>query len=102
MFSQQSSFRRALVVMLAVSFVWIAAACVSLCLIHSAEKRETHSSLLSIQIETSNAEDCCPITSTPICSLPERLLIVPQVSSSHQALLAVTIEPASCPAGLCS
>jgi hypothetical protein len=99
MVSRHYSVKCALAIGLALSFIWIGIACVSLCSLHRAEKQKPHRALTNLQIECADETDCCPILTTPISSLPERPLIAPHISSNHHDIFIVPAYLTSCPAG---
>jgi hypothetical protein len=83
--SQRLLIVRSMAILLSASVVWLMVACISLCASHCAEPQETCEALSSDEIDAAHEGDCCPITRTPVSSMPERLTLNLQVSHAEQA-----------------
>ena len=76
------SIQRSIAIVLSISAVWLMVACMSLCSSHCSEP-EMCETLASAEIDATHETDCCPITTTPVSLMPERLSFSLQVNSDQ-------------------
>ncbi len=78
--------KRLIAALLPISFLWLFAACVSICVRESAEKHECASVIFSTEMKDASCCEGCPVSSLPQAAIPQRSTLV----SDFQAPPAVT------------
>jgi hypothetical protein len=92
----RTSYARLMAAFLPVSFLWLFAACVTLCAPHSSEGEFASVGALSqAEVEASHESDCCPIMEATITALPERHLLAKLTDDAAQGLSTFTARPVS-------
>jgi hypothetical protein len=81
--------RRSIAVLLSISFIWLFAACVSLCSMDCARIHQTAGRAWLHMPEDSQESDCCPVTKSPDAALSERWLFTQPKNSDQQSTLLI-------------
>jgi hypothetical protein len=79
-------------VLLSLWLIGLSLACVTICSMHCDDAEESSACITHEEIAESHESECCPVAPALVSNLPERPLVVSQMSAHHISVIPAEIQ----------